>query len=149
MEIRSGDVKDLKTLVEFQVRMAQETEDIALDPEVVTRGVEAVFTDRSKGAYWVAEEAGKILGGFLVVPEWSDWRDGTVLWIHSLYVVPEARRRGVFRDLYSHLKEMVERSNELKGLRLYVDRRNRDAQRAYEALGMDAEHYHLYEWMKE
>ena len=84
----------------------------------------------------------------MTVPEWSDWRNGTVLWVHSVYVVPEARRQGVFTAMYGHLRSAVERSDDLVGLRLYVDRANEPAQRVYEAMGMSRDHYHLYEWLK-
>ena len=120
----------------------------AHDIDDLARGVRAVFRDPSKGHYLVAEESGTILASTLVLPEWSDWRNGTVLWIHSLYVVPEARRRGVFKRLYRHLRRRVERSPRLKGLRLYVDKDNRRARKAYEAMGMTRDHYHLYEWLK-
>jgi ribosomal protein S18 acetylase RimI-like enzyme len=43
---------------------------------------------------------------------------------------------------------MVEESKDLRGLRLYVDKSNANAQKVYEALGMSGEHYHLYEWLK-
>ncbi len=110
-------------------------------------GVQAVIDDPRKGTYWVSERDGALVGCLLTVPEWSDWRNGTVLWIHSVYVVPEARGLGVYKSLYRHLQHRVHESDDLRGLRLYVDKRNHNAQRAYEALGMTAEHYHLYEWL--
>lgn len=33
----------------------------------------------------------------LVTFEWSDWRNAQYWWIQSLYVVPEHRRKGIFR----------------------------------------------------
>jgi len=128
--------------------MARESEGLAVDGPTVRRGVAAVFRDRRKGRYWVAQAGGRVVGCLLVLPEWSDWRNGTVLWIHSVYVLPEFRRRGVFRLLYGHLKRMVQADDSLKGLRLYVDTSNRAARRTYEAMGMDGRHYQTYEWMK-
>ena len=119
-----------------------------VDSQVKFRGVQAVLADPAKGEYWLAELDGQVVGCLLLLPEWSDWRNGTVLWIHSVYVRPEYRRRGVFRRLYEHVKAMVEADDYLKGLRLYVDRNNTAAKRAYEALGMDGQHYQVYEWMK-
>ena len=46
------------------------------------------------------------------------------------------------------LRDLVERSPGLAGLRLYVDQRNEQGQSVYEALGMTRERYHLYEWLK-
>ena len=47
-----------------------------------------------------------------------------------------------------NLKKQVEKSPELVGLRLYVDRQNKSAQKIYEKLGMSRDHYELYEWLK-
>ena len=149
INVREGRREDEEVIADFQVRMAEETEGIALDPGTVKRGVRAVFDDPAKGKYWSAEDERGVVGVLLTVPEWSDWRNGTVLWIHSLYVLPEARRRGVFRRLYETLRRKVEETAELKGLRLYVDRRNAAAQTVYEKLGMNPHHYLLYEWLKD
>lgn len=85
---------------------------------------------------------------FLTIPEWSDWRNGTVLWIHSLYVIPKEREKGVFKKMFNFLKSMVEKSPEFIGLRLYVDKKNTSARKVYEKLGMNKDHYLLYEWLK-
>ena len=154
LHIRPGAAGDRETLVDFQLHMARETEGLELDPDTVVRGVAAVLADPAKGSYWLAERDGGdggnggIVGSLLTTFEWSDWRDGTVLWIQSVYVVPGERGRGVYRALYEHLKRRVEDDPDLKGLRLYVDKRNVAAQRVYERLGMTREHYELFEWLK-
>jgi len=148
IQVRRARRSDADDITEFQRRMAFETEGVRLDPPTVRRGVRAVFDDPAKGCYYVAEENGRLLGCTLVIREWSDWRNGSVLWIHSLYVVPEARRGGVFTRLYRYLRRRVERTSRLKGLRLFVDKGNRRAQAAYRAMGMTRDHYHLYEWLK-
>jgi GNAT superfamily N-acetyltransferase len=148
IDIRKAKLSDSEHIVELQLKMAQETEGLALNKNVVTKGVHAVFQHPAHGTYWVAEEKDEILGVLLAIPEWSDWRNGTVLWIHSLYVIPEARRHGVFKKMYLNLKTQVEQSLELVGLRLYVDRQNKSAQKIYDKLGMNKEHYELYEWLK-
>ena len=129
--------------------MAGETEGIALDRPTVERGVQAVFDDPRKGRYWIAEIDGETAGCLLTVPEWSDWRDGTVLWVHSVYVVPEARRRGVFRKLYEAVRKEVEASSDLRGIRLYVATENTGAQETYRAMDLDDSRYRLFAWMKE
>jgi len=148
IKIRKAKSSDSERIVELQLKMAQETEGLDLNREVVSKGVCGVFQEPARGIYWVAEEKGEILGVLLAIPEWSDWRNGTVLWIHSLYVVPEARGRGVFKKLYLNLKKQVEQSPELVGLRLYVDKQNKSAQKIYEKLDMSKDHYELYEWLK-
>jgi len=94
VKIRKGKLSDSKHIVELQLQMAWETEGLELDKKVVSRGVRGVFQEPARGTYWVAEEKGNILGVLLAIPEWSDWRNATVLWIHSLYVIPEARGQG-------------------------------------------------------
>lgn len=148
IKIRPGLLFDIDTIAEFQICMALETEKLKLDPATVQKGVTAVLDDPSKGKYWLAEINGKVIGSLLTMPEWSDWRNGTVLWIHSVYVEKDYRGQGVYKKMYEFLKKMVLESSDLRGLRLYVDKTNLDAQAVYEKLGMSGEHYHLFEWLK-
>ncbi|HSG38389.1 MAG TPA: GNAT family N-acetyltransferase [Thermoanaerobaculia bacterium] len=146
--IRAARPEDAPLIVDFQLRMARETEDLELDLATVTAGVEAVFADPRKAAYYVAERDGQIVGGLMTTFEWSDWRNGVILWIQSVYVIAEERGRGIYRALYEHLKRRVEEDPGLKGIRLYVDKRNAAAQAVYERLGMSREHYDTFEWLK-
>jgi GNAT superfamily N-acetyltransferase len=139
---------DHQAIVEFQIAMARETESVELDRETCTRGIAAVFDDASLGRYFVAEHDGRVVGSLLITYEWSDWRNGNVWWIQSVYVVPELRGRGVYRSLYLHVQGIVEGDPSLRGIRLYVDRRNTPAQQVYTKLGMNGEHYLVFEWMK-
>ena len=150
--IRDAIPADAATIVEYQLAMALETENLQLARDVVTAGVAAVFADPRKGSYYVAERGGylggELVGVLLTIPEWSDWRNGTVLWLHSVYVRPDTRRWGIFRRLYAHVRQIVELSPDLRGLRLYVDRSNGVAQTVYRELGMRDDHYAMFEWMK-
>ncbi len=148
IQVRPARRDEVDLIVTWQMAMAQETEGMALDRATVTRGVTALFDDPHRGAYWVAECDGRPAGCLMTMDEWSDWRNGTVIWIHSVYVPPEHRRRGVFRAIYTHLKQRVEADASLKGLRLFVDATNEKAQRTYRALGMSDEHYRMFEWLK-
>ena len=147
--VRPAVQEDASAIAGFQILMARETEGIELDPQTVEKGVAAVFADRSKGEYFVAASGGTVVGCLMVTPEWSDWRNGTVLWIQSVYVIPEMRGRGAYRLLYEHMQARVAASPALRGIRLYVDKRNTAAQGVYARLGMTREHYELFEWMKE
>jgi RimJ/RimL family protein N-acetyltransferase len=148
LHVRPAEPADAVAIVDFQLRLARETEELELDRETLSRGVAAVFADPAKGGYWIAERGGRVAGGLLTTHEWSDWRNGVILWIQSVYVVPEERGRGVYRALYERVKRRVDESPGLKGIRLYVDRRNAAAQRVYERLGMSREHYEMFEWLK-
>lgn len=149
MIIRQANDKDSADIVAFQLAMALETEQLHLPEPTVIKGVAAVLADSSKGTYYVAETNGKVVGSLLTTYEWSDWRNGTVLWIQSVYVRPEFRKQSIFSRLYKHIQEMVAGNPNLRGIRLYADKTNTSAHKVYEHLGMTAEHYQMFEWMKE
>lgn len=148
MIIREANSKDLEAIVKFQLAMALETENITLDIATVTNGVNKIFNDAATGKYIIAEKDNKIIASLLTLYEWSDWRNGQVIWIHSVYVLPKFRKEGVFKAMYAHLMSIVEQNENYKGLRLFVDKTNSVARKVYESLGMNGEHYALYEWMK-
>jgi GNAT superfamily N-acetyltransferase len=145
---REGTPSDVPAIVDFQVAMARETEELDLDREVCTRGVQAVFDDPSRGRYFLAESDGVVIASLMITYEWSDWRNGNVWWIQSVYVRPEFRGQRVYAGLYEHVQRMVQDDESLRGIRLYVDRRNVSAQQVYTRLGMNGEHYQVFEWMK-
>src|SRR5207253_9625704 len=103
IRIRPAVPADVGVLCEFNQRVAAETEAKTLDPQVVAAGVAAVLADPAKGFYYVAEDQGEVLGQLMITGEWSDWRNAWIWWIQSVFVRPEARRRGVFRALYGHI----------------------------------------------
>lgn len=135
--VRRATPADAPTIVAFNQQMALESEGKQLDRAVLEAGVAAALADPHKAVYFVAEEAGVILGQLSLTTEWSDWRNGWLWWIQSVYVRPEARRRGVFRALYQHVYESARQSAEVIGLRLYVERENHAAQATYLNMGME------------
>ncbi len=148
LRYRDAVPEDAGAILDFQVAMALETEDVVLDRAITTKGVSAVFEDPSLGRYFVADADGRVVASLMITYEWSDWRNGMVWWIQSVYVIPEYRRRGVYAGLYQHVKTLVEATPAIRGIRLYVDDRNRPAQEVYARLGMNGEHYKVFEWMK-
>jgi GNAT superfamily N-acetyltransferase len=145
---REAGSEDVPVLVRFQAEMARETEGIELDPQTLTRGVTGVFQDASRGQYYVGYEDSRMIACTLITYEWSDWRNGMVWWVQSVYVIPEARKRGVYKGLYAHVKDLAQRDPRVKGIRLYVDSGNTPAQLVYAKLGMNGDHYRVFEWMK-
>jgi GNAT superfamily N-acetyltransferase len=148
MEIRKAEQTDIQQLIDFQLAMALETEQIKLDRTTLEKGVSAVFEDRSRGQYYVAIYKNYLIASLLITYEWSDWRNGTVLWIQSVYVLPEFRRQGVYKLMYSHIQNKVNSDSSLFGIRLYADIANIIAHKAYLKLGMNDHHYKTFEWMK-
>jgi len=148
IEIEKAGKVDCEMIVDFQIAMALETEGIKLDPATVLRGVDAVFDDPGKGFYLVARDGSRTVGSLMITYEWSDWRARTVWWIQSLFVIPEYRRQGIYRMMYEWLLGKVQKDDSVGGIRLYVDLTNKNAQKVYESLGMDGNHYRFYEFMK-
>ncbi len=139
MQIRDGIPADAPTLVDFNARMALETEGKALDCATLTRGVERVLRDRTLGRYFVVEGdhgKGELVGCLMITLEWSDWRDGHFWWIQSVYVRDDMRGRGVYSSLHNHVVDEARRAGNVVGVRLYVEPHNARAQRTYEKLGM-------------
>jgi ribosomal protein S18 acetylase RimI-like enzyme len=146
LEIRSAGRADLEFLVQGNLAMARETEGIGLDDATLREGIGAILDARQPGRYWVATEDGSPAGQMMVTYEWSDWRNRIVWWIQSVYVVPSARRRGVFRALYAYARHEAAAAG-AGGLRLYVDATNTRAQAVYRELGMNGDHYRVFEDM--
>jgi ribosomal protein S18 acetylase RimI-like enzyme len=146
--IRPATREDAATILSFQLSMAEETEAIALDKLIVSKGIAALFDDPGKGIYYVAQAGEKVIGCFLVTYEWSDWRNGVIWWLQSVYVEAGHRRKGMFRKMYDHITRTIDRDPSVVGLRLYVEKNNERAQRVYRSLGMNGDHYTVFEKMK-
>ena len=132
-------------IVRFNSRLAEETEGRRPDERILARGVERALARPEMCRYWLAEEDGAVVGQTMVTYEWSDWRDGVVWWLQSVYVVPAARGRGVFRALYEHVASLAKDDPDVCGLRLYVETENERAQRVYTKLGMKRTGYLVLE----
>jgi GNAT superfamily N-acetyltransferase len=146
MRIRHAAAADLPFIVEANRALAEETEAVRLDLGVLRAGVLAILEQRAPGRYWIAEIDGRPIGQLLITYEWSDWRNRMVWWIQSVYVLPAERGKGVFRQLYHEIRREA-LSAGAGGLRLYVDATNTRAQAVYAALGMNGEHYRVFEEM--
>jgi len=142
--IRAATRGDIPQLLAWNAAMAWETERRRLDPALLERGIVGVFEQSRRGFYLIAERDGVPVGSLLVTYEWSDWRCGDFWWIQSVYVMPDARRGGVFRALYAEVEQRAVAADAV-GLRLYVETENRQAQATYAGLGMQRCHYWMYE----
>lgn len=145
--IRRALPADADTIAGFNCAMALETEGKQLDPETISAGVNALFDHPEYGFYIVAEADRRIVACLLITYEWSDWRNGLVWWIQSVYVHPDFRRRGIYRQMYSFIKNLAQKQNNIAGIRLYVEKDNTTAQQSYRRLGMSETAYRLYEEM--
>lgn len=143
--VRTAVAADAAVIVEFNQRLAAETEGKTLDPAVVSAGVAAGMADPNKAVYYVAEQEGVVVGLLMVTREWSDWRNGWLWWIQSVYVRAAARRRGVFRALYDHVYQLATADPAVIGLRLYMEENNHTAAKTYRGVGMEPAGYVVFQ----
>ena len=84
-----------ETIVEFNARLAAETESHNLDLAVLREGVGRVLSAERLGFYLLAEYGTSPAGQLFVTYEWTDWLNSDFWWLKGVYVPPRFRRRGV------------------------------------------------------
>ncbi|KAL3157680.1 hypothetical protein ABBQ32_012116 [Trebouxia sp. C0010 RCD-2024] len=111
-----------------------------------TRSVEVAACSKHTSKRIVSWQLqGEVVAALMITYEWSDWRNCQLWWIQSVYVHPDHRRKGFFRQLYKYVRQAAEQA-QAGGLRLYADTTNEKAHATYEALGMTS-HYKVFEDM--
>ena len=143
MTVRMATSSDVETIVEFNDGLARETENKVLDLDVVRAEVERFLSEPSRGQYFLAETDGEVLGQIMITYEWSDWRNGNFWWLQSVYVAHSARGKGAFNTILGHIRSLAEADPCVCGIRLYVDKDNRAAQKSYGARGFTFSNYEV------
>ncbi len=143
--IRPAEPGDATLIVDYNLRLADESEGVKLDRARVERGVRRLIEAPRHGVYYIAEVEGRAVGQLMLTREWSDWRDGEFWWIQSVYVDAAFRRRGVFAALYAHVAAQAAANPDVCGLRLYVEVDNAAAQATYRRHGMHLTSYRVME----
>ena len=149
ISIQKAEVQHIDILIDFQQRLAHESEGVVLNGSILRKGMEAMFADPGKGLYYIACDGDEVVGCHMITYEWSDWRNGMVWWLQSVYVKESYRKKGIFKMMYDNVISMIRKDPNLIGLRLYVDKSNERAMKVYGAMGMDGSHYTVYEWIKD
>ena len=145
--IRSATPADVEVIAGYNIALCRETEHRELDRETVIQGVERFIAVPARGRYFVAVDDGEVVGQTAHTFEWSDWRNGEIWWVQSVYVHPDHRGRGVFRLLFEHIREQGEADADCCGIRLYLERDNHTARRSYAKLGLVEAGYDVMEAM--
>jgi len=135
LQFRRAEERDAGILTEFNCRLAWETEERQLDRELVLAGVRGGLARCPEVRYFVAESAGAVIGQLMLTREWSDWRNGWMIWLQSVYVQEGCRRQKVFQRLLAYAITIVQAEDRPVCLRLYVERHNEAAQACYQSLG--------------
>jgi GNAT superfamily N-acetyltransferase len=145
LEIRMAVRDDWSVIADFNTRLATETEGKTLVPAVIESGVKTLLSNPHHGRYFVACLGNRIVGQLMHTYEWSDWRDGEIWWLQSVYVQPDHRRQGVFRALFQHLEKLARDNTNVVGIRLYAETRNLNALDTYRSLGLELAGYLVLE----
>jgi len=143
--VRDATHSDIDAIVDYNCRLAEESEGKALERNVLVAGVRRGMNSPGLCRYFVAEADGRVVGTTMLTYELTDWRDGVIWWLQSVFIEPEYRRHGVFRAIYRHIEKLAHEHPDARALRLYVHRDNARAMRTYESVGMEKAGYELYE----
>ena len=144
LKIREAVKSDITILAKNNQSLANETENINLNLDTIISGVSNAL-DRKDCHYFVAEINKMVVGQTLITHEWSDWRNGLIWWIQSVFVLFNFRKQGVFRALFNHIENLARNNPKVKALRLYVIQNNQSGIETYNALGMIDSGYVVYE----
>ena len=144
INIREANKGDLAILVQNNQALAEETEALLLDKDVLREGIEQALK-REECHYFVAVIGEKVVGQTMITYEWSDWRNGIIWWIQSVYVLSTHRKQGIFSVLFKHIENLAKVNPQVKALRLYVMHNNNAGQDTYQSLGMNDSGYIVFE----
>lgn len=145
LHIRDATINDANTIVQYNLNLARESEGLELNEGVLHDGVVRALEQPDYCRYFVAEVDGVVAAQTMLTYEWSDWKNGLIWWIQSVYVDPAYRRQGLFREIFKYLEKLAVENGEIVALRLYVHEHNLRAISTYEKLGMSQSEYLLFE----
>ncbi len=95
--------------------------------------IDFFLANPSQGRIVLFEEGGALRGYALLVPYWSNEFGGPLVVVDELFVIPEARSRGIAKSFFRLLGE--EKPFEAVALALEVNPGNAGALRLYQSLG--------------
>ncbi len=145
INVRKANQKDAVSIVKMNKALALETESLTLDDQVISLGVAHCLKDSAKGSYFLAEYEGVVIGQLMFTFEWSDWRNGWIWWLQSVYVDPDFRGKGAFKSLFHHVEMLALAQLDVVAIRLYVEMHNLPAKEVYQKVGMHHAGYEVFQ----
>lgn len=146
--IKTASFQDLDTITDFNLRLAHETENLALNEDLLRKSMQAILSDERKGVYLLAYDGETVIGQLMYVFEWSTWRNANFMWLTDLYVLPQYRRQGAFKAFFNYVMDFYHKREDIIGLRFYVDKTNTAAVPVYKSVGWKESNYNLWEMKK-
>ncbi len=141
---RRATADDRAFLIGANRNVALDSEDVSLCPDAAQRGIEWILAHPDAGHYWLLEDPQKNtpIGSCLITVEWSDWHAAPYWWLQSVYIDSCLRGNGLFAT-FCELLEAEARLADVRELRLYVDKHNTSAIKAYDKTGFETGHYQM------
>ena len=144
MQIRLANNNDAVIISNFNKAMAFETEHKILNDFTALNGVNNLLLQPQFGFYVVAEIDCEIVGSLMITYEWSDWRNGLIWWLQSVFVKNEQRKKNVFKNMLLFVEQHAKKNNAL-AIRLYMEKENETAHKTYNRCGFQQTDYLIFE----
>jgi GNAT superfamily N-acetyltransferase len=122
-----------KLVTMMQALYAEDKSDFPVDQSRFGITVECLAANPSQGRIVLFRQGELLCGYALLIPYWSNEFGGTVLFVDEMFVIPEARNRGIGRSFFKFLDHA--RPFEAVALALEVSPGNSGALRLYESIG--------------
>ncbi len=145
INFRPAMISDSEVIADFNCRLALETEQKTLDSSTVREGVLRGLKLAPEVRYFVATIDDAVVGQIMLTREWSDWRNGWMVWLQSVYVRSDCRGAGIFRGLLEYSMEQVKSEGNVVNARLYVEYANDAAKATYRKIGFVDAGYEVME----
>ncbi|MBV5278202.1 MAG: GNAT family N-acetyltransferase [Campylobacteraceae bacterium] len=143
--IRIATRDDAQEIANFNVLFAKETVDKSISLALTTEGVHQVFAKFNNGFYLIAELDKKIVGITMITREWSDWNNGAFYCIQSIFVKSNENEKEIHDAILSKAKELAKEHYDVCGIRLFVQKDDKETQKSYENLGLQKTPYIIFE----
>jgi len=109
------------------------------DPSHFSLTIRTLLTEPSRGRIVLFLYRDGPVGYALLIPYWSNEFGGTLLFIDELFVIAQARSRGIARQFFAFLA--ASRPLRVVALALEVDPTNERAKNLYESIGFECRPY--------
>jgi len=128
---RDGSASDV--LAMMRALYVEDEPAFAVDHRRFPLTIEFLLAEPSRGSVIVFADGTGLRGYAILIPYWSNEFGGTLLCVDELFVVPEARNRGIGHQFFEFLSRT--RPFDAIAIGLEVSPGNVRAQRLYESIG--------------